>query len=289
MIALLGSSGYIGSAFKAELQARSFTYACLLREDYSSFASLRRILHDLKPELVINCAAFVTKPSVDLCEDHKEETLNGNLILPATITHACQATNTPLLHVSTGCLFNGENEGRGYSEQHAPQLTFDRGADFYVGAKQLAEPIVAQFERAYLCRIRIPFDNVDNDRNYLSKLQRYPKVYNGRNSLAHRGDYVKACLDLWQRRAPCGTYNVTNIGQVSAQECCIMIRRLLKLERKFEYWDEEDFMKNVARTMKSNCTLDVSKLLATGVKIRDVHEAVEDSLRNWLPEKPKTV
>jgi hypothetical protein len=30
--------------------------------------------------------------------------------------------------------------------------------------------------------------------------------------------------------------------------------------------------------------LDVSKLLATGVKIRPVIEAIEDSLRNWQPE-----
>jgi hypothetical protein len=30
--------------------------------------------------------------------------------------------------------------------------------------------------------------------------------------------------------------------------------------------------------------MDVSKLLAAGVKIRDVHEALEDSLKNWKAE-----
>jgi hypothetical protein len=30
--------------------------------------------------------------------------------------------------------------------------------------------------------------------------------------------------------------------------------------------------------------MDVSKLLSTGVKIRPVEEAIEDSLRNWKPE-----
>jgi hypothetical protein len=36
-----------------------------------------------------------------------------------------------------------------------------------------------------------------------------------------------------------------------------------------------------AKTPRSNCVLDVSKLLAAGVKIRPVLEALEDSLRNW--------
>jgi hypothetical protein len=31
--------------------------------------------------------------------------------------------------------------------------------------------------------------------------------------------------------------------------------------------------------------MDVSKLVGTGVKIRDVNEALEDSLKNWKPEK----
>ena len=30
--------------------------------------------------------------------------------------------------------------------------------------------------------------------------------------------------------------------------------------------------------------MDVSKLLAAGVKIRPVEEALEDSLKNWQPE-----
>ena len=42
-----------------------------------------------------------------------------------------------------------------------------------------------------------------------------------------------------------------------------------------------------AKTPRSNCVLDVSKLLAAGVKIRPVEEALEDSLRKWKPERLK--
>ena len=36
-----------------------------------------------------------------------------------------------------------------------------------------------------------------------------------------------------------------------------------------------------AKTPRSNCVLDVSKLLAAGVRLRPVEEAVEDALRRW--------
>jgi UDP-glucose 4,6-dehydratase len=47
---------------------------------------------------------------------------------------------------------------------------------------------------------------------------------------------------------------------------------------------DEEFYKTAAKTPRSNCVMDVSKLLAAGVKIRGVEEALADSLNNWKPE-----
>jgi dTDP-4-dehydrorhamnose reductase len=140
---------------------------------------------------------------------------------------------------------------------------------------------------SYVWRLRIPFDEVDNARNYLSKVQRYPKAYDNVNSISHRADYAWACLELWARRAPFGTYNVTNPGFVTTREVIGYIERILKPNRKFEFWEnDEEFYKVAAKTPRSNCVMDVSKLLAAGVKIRPVIEALEDSLNSWKPEKP---
>lgn len=280
MIVLLASSGYIGSEFASSILDRYGSIGTPSRQEYSQFDRLRRYLKATNASLVINCAAFVTKPSVDLCEDHKAETLMGNLVLPAIITNACQATDTPLLHVSTGCLFNGDNGGKGYTEKDAPQLTFDTGCGYYVGSKQLAEQVVYQYEKAFICRIRIPFDGINHERNYLSKLQYYPKIYSNLNSLSHRRDFVKTCLGLWENRAPFGVYNCTNPGAITAREIVGMMNKYLT-PREYEFWDEAEFMMAVAKTPKSNCVLNVDKLLSTGLKIRYVHEAVEDSLKHW--------
>jgi UDP-glucose 4,6-dehydratase len=131
--------------------------------------------------------------------------------------------------------------------------------------------------------LRIPFDEFDHPRNYLTKLLRYPKVYDNVNSLSHSGDFVRACLDLWQRRAPFGLYNMTNPGFVTARQVTARLREALRLQREFVYWtSDEEFYREAALTPRSNCVLDVSKLLATGVQLRPVEEAIAQSLRDWV-------
>jgi len=64
------------------------------------------------------------------------------------------------------------------------------------------------------------------------------------------------------------------------------IEKILKPARKFEFWaNDEEFYKVAAKTRRSNCVMDTTKLLSVGVKIRGVEEALEDSLKNWKPEK----
>ena len=56
-----------------------------------------------------------------------------------------------------------------------------------------------------------------------------------------------------------------------------------------EFWaSDEEFYKVAAKPPRSNCVMDVSKLLSVGVKICDVHTALGDSLKNWKPEYPAT-
>ena len=155
----------------------------------------------------------------------------------------------------------------------------------YSGTKAMAEEAVDGTGQGYLWRLRIPFDHRDNSRNYLSKIQRYSKVYDNANSVSHLGDFAAACLDLWERRAPFGTYNVTNPGFVTTREVVEMITRILKPARPFEFWaNDEEFYRVAAKTPRSNCIMDCGKLLRAGVAIRPVTDALEDSLRHWQAE-----
>lgn len=315
MILLLGGTGYIGEAFRAELERRQRPYLSLSRRelDYTRFETLLKFLKEKRPEFVVNAAGYTGKPNVDACELAKADTLMGNALLPQTIAHACAAANIPWGHVSSGCIYAGakiktgnelraekdltkpelrrliENEPErivGFTETDAPNFSFrDEPCSFYSGTKALGEEAIAGVGQTYIWRLRIPFDEFDNKRNYLSKVQRYAKVYDNVNSVSHRGDFVAACLDLWEKRAAFGIYNVTNPGFVTTRQVVEMIETILKPAKRFEFWEsDEEFYKVAAKTPRSNCVMATDKLLAAGVKIRPVPEALEHSLRNWKPE-----
>ncbi len=113
-------------------------------------------------------------------------------------------------------------------------------------------------------------------------MQRYSKVYNNLNSISHRLDFVRACIDLWELRAPLGIYNVTNPGWVTTRQVVSQIAAVLKPARAFEFWEnDKEFYQSAAKAPRSNCLLDSSKLARVGVKIRPVEEALNDALNNW--------
>lgn len=117
-------------------------------------------------------------------------------------------------------------------------------------------------------------------------LQRYARVYDNVNSLSHRGDFVRACLDSWERRVPFGPYNVTNPGFVTARQVVAMIQRELWPPREFEFWSSDDeFYREAARTPRSNCVMDTTKLAGVGVVMRPVDDAVFDALRQWRADE----
>ncbi len=315
MILLLGGTGYIGEAFAKELQRRNTDFITLSRKqvDYSRFDLLLEFLRAKKPAFVVNAAGYTGKPNVDACELDKAGTLAGNTLLPQTIAHACAAAGIPWGHVSSGCIFSGakvveggrtrtekdftkpelrelvaKNPGaiHGFNETDVPNFSFRDGpCSFYSGTKALGEEAMMGIGQSYIWRLRIPFDEFDNARNYLSKVQRYSKVYDNVNSISHRADFVKACLDTWELRAPFGIYNVTNPGFVTTRHVVEQIEKILKPARKFEFWKSDaEFYQVAAKTPRSNCVMDATKLLAVGVKIRGVEEALEDSLKNWKAE-----
>jgi len=315
MILLIGASGYIGEAFARELQRRKIGFLPVGHRDVdcTRFLPLLEFLKKNKPDFLINSAGYTGKPNVDACEDAKAETVIGNVLLPQTIAHACAALQIPWGHVSSGCIYSGakvmegggtrveKNLNRpeiralvdrspgkiaGFTEADAPNFSFRDGpCSFYSGSKALGEEAVDGVGRNYVWRLRIPFDEFDNGRNYLSKVQRYPKVYDNVNSVSHRTDFVRAALDMWQQRVPFGVYNMTNPGFITTRQVVDLVRKYLKPAKIFEFWQGDDeFYRVAAKTPRSNCVMDISKLLDAGIKMRPVEEALQDALENWKPE-----
>jgi dTDP-4-dehydrorhamnose reductase len=287
MIYLLGGSGYVGSAYQALLTRKGLAFRNIRRADfdYTDRAALTGLLRQEKPAFLINAAGYTGKPNVDACELHKSECVMGNAVLPGTIALACADAGVAWGHVSSGCIYTGKNaDGSGFSETDTPNFTFrTNNCSFYSGTKALGEEVLAGVPNVYVWRLRIPFNQVDGPRNYLTKLIRYNTLLDAENSISQLDEFVAATFACWEQRVPFGTYNVTNPGHVTTREVVDLIKKTGVSDKQFQFFtDESEFMRTAAKTPRSNCVMDARKLAATGIKLTEVHEAVERDLRRWV-------
>ena len=286
MIYLLGGTGYVGQAYQALLTRKGLPFRNLSRAelDYSDPRLLAEALRRDRPELLINSAGFTGKPNVDACELQRAECLFGNAVLPGLIAKACEETGTPWGHVSSGCIYTGSRpDGAGFTEEDRPNFTFRQdNCSFYSGTKALGEEVLAGRPHHYVWRLRIPFDNVDNPRNYLSKLMRYDTLLEATNSVSQLDEFCAATFACLEKRIPFGTYNVTNPGQVTTREVVELILESGVCRKDFKFFaSEQAFMQLAAKTPRSNCTMDPSKLLRAGISLTPVREAIRQALRTW--------
>jgi dTDP-4-dehydrorhamnose reductase len=286
MIYLLGGSGYVGQSYQALLRRKAVPFRNLRRAevDYTNPSVLGALLRRERPAFLINAAGYTGKPNVDACELHKAECLFGNVVLPGFIAQVCAEAGVPWGHVSSGCIYNGARpDGSGFHEEDTPNFTFrSNHCSFYSGSKALGEEVLAGTASVYLWRLRIPFNEVEHPRNYLTKLMRYERLLDAANSISQLDEFAAATFACWEQRVPFGTYNVTNPGAISTREIVELIRRSGVCTKEFKFFASEDeFMRVAAKTPRSNCIMDSSKLAAAGIRLTEIHAAVERDLHRW--------
>lgn len=299
MIVLLGASGYVGSIFASALKARSLEFLPVSRRDlnYYDRETLTTFLRHKEADFLINAAGYTGKPNVDACELHKTDCMLGNAVLPGVIKEACESVGISWGHVSSGCIYSGRAEnGDGFTEEDTPNFSFrSNHCSFYSGCKALGEEVLADAERCYIWRLRIPFNNLANPRNYLMKLIRYQRLLDAENSISHLDEFVKAALECYLGQVPYGIYNMTNPGAITTRQVVGWIEEVREQRKRdgrpqpfpesFDFFEsEEEFMQLAANTPRSNCVMNTDKLAKTGIVMRPVEEAVREALANWKPQ-----
>lgn len=281
---ILGATGYIGDAFASYCRINEIPHRLVSRSevDYSRcdnefYEWLAAYVEHNDPVTVINCAGYIGKPNVDACELNKESTLYGNVVLPQYLSELCDRLCIKFAHISSGCIYSGSES---FTEDHEPNFSFDTGGSFYSGTKALAERAVSTNPNAWQFRLRIPFDNMKSSRNYITKLLTYDKLIDVENSVSHRGDFVKACMQLMRRLAPFGIYNVTNPGTITTKSVVNLIEGYLESNRQFNFFTDYDSFNSSVKTGRSNCTLCTDKLTSY-VDMRSAESALIDSIVNY--------
>ena len=102
--------------------------------------AVARTFEELRPDVVLNCAAFT---QVDWCEDHVDEAMRVNGTGPRVLARAC-ANHALLVHISTEYVFAGETHRPiDESAKPAPRSAYGR-------SKLAGEEAVREVDGEYL-------------------------------------------------------------------------------------------------------------------------------------------
>ncbi len=118
-VAVIGNTGQLGTdLLNALVEAGSYEVFGLSHREIECTdpASVEKRLKTLRPDVVVNCAAFVR---VDESEDRPEETFRVNSLGALHVARACAEIDALCVYISTDYVFDGE-KGSPYTESDAP-------------------------------------------------------------------------------------------------------------------------------------------------------------------------
>ncbi len=266
MNGLIFGNGYMGSRIKDEFGYKLSNFRI------TDMDSLGAYLDAEKPDIVINAVGKTGRPNIDWCETHKEETLFSNLVVSTLLAIACSKRGIYMVHIGSGCIYEGDNCGKGFIEEDEPNFY---GPQFYAKTKILSEKVLCEFNCLQI-RIRMPLDDHSHERNLIDKLLKYPKVIDVQNSITTVPHLLTAMRVLIGKKAT-GVFNVTNPGTISAAEVLNLYKEIVNPSHKFEIFSLEELDK-ITLGKRSNCKLDSSKLECEGAYLPEVHDAVRECL-----------
>jgi dTDP-4-dehydrorhamnose reductase len=179
--------------------------------DITNPGAIRDALSSIKPEWLINCAAYT---NVDGCENNQQTAFELNAQAPGHLARACEEYGTKLLHVSTDYVFNGGKRGS-YTEDDETEPLSIYGKSKLAGEKSVQEGI----EHYIIVRTQWLFG--PHGKNFVSTILKIAKektkinVVNDQwGSPTYSNDLAKAIRLLVGCNAQ-GIYHVCNRGHAT--------------------------------------------------------------------------
>lgn len=187
------------------------------RLDLSQPESIRALVRDVKPDLIINAAAHT---AVDQAESEPDLAFAINATSPGVLAEEAAALGIPYIHYSTDYVFDGSKDGA-WTESDAPNPL-----GVYGRSKLAGEKAIEQAGGQYLI-LRTSWVYSLTGRNFLLTMQR---LLQEREKLTVVADQIGAptwagtiaqstreLIERWRDGKPgaWGVYHLTNSGETS--------------------------------------------------------------------------
>lgn len=288
-ILLLGK-GYIGTALYQELtRSGHFNVNWASKADcgYDDPSRLERVLcnvyYQKAYDVVINASGYTGRPNVDACEDNKDDTWYYNVKVPGMIARMCNTHDIHLVHISSGCIFDGYQKE--FCENDEPNFGLcNLNSSWYSKTKHAGE-LAVENTGATVLRIRMPFCNTLSDRNILMKLLKYDNIINQTNSMTNVEDLVLFISSfLHNKQSHWGeTYNVVNSNPIPTSTIINMLKLHGLDNVKWKYINL-DQLYDKTKAHRSNCVLSTKKIQSIDMSMPDTNISLSRCIKSLKNE-----
>lgn len=215
-VLITGARGQLAQEFRRALPALGHDLHAPPEEslDISNSRVVRDFCEALRPDLVINCAAY---NHVDKAEDDSDTAYRANAIGPKNLALACREHGALLVHYSTDYVFDGRKEGF-YTEYDAPN-PINR-----YGETKLAGDIFVSSEADQFLIFRVSWVFGEGKQNFLYKISEWAgknpvlKIVGDQISVpTYTEDIVGITMQAVERGLR-GVYHLTSSGYCTRYE-----------------------------------------------------------------------
>lgn len=203
-IGIFGDTGFLGKTFKKEINKHYSDIKILgynRRNNISLIDKPESALKQDIPDVIVNC---IGKSDTRWAEKFKN--FNELIEINANFVKRLNDTKIPLVHISTGCLYDQRGKGK------LSENSFLSAHCNYTLSKWLGENYV-NTERNIILRPRLLFGGIKcrNRNNLLQKLPNFNTFLNEFNSVTSCETIVHATISLLKYNQR-GIFNVANDG-----------------------------------------------------------------------------
>lgn len=260
-----GSTGWIGKQFIERIDDHVIIPG---KSRFENFDDIRREIELNKPDRVIILGGLTCKPpakNIDWCEDHKQEVIRVNVLGMLNIADICEQMNIHCTILGTGCIYSGEGI---YTEESM----WDFQGSFYSKTKAYTQELLKCYNNVLLLRIRMPINNSDNPKNFITKLKSFDKIISIPNSMTVLPELIPVMIKLIEE-GETGTWNIVNPNVISHKE----ILEMCGVEKEYVDISKQSELTRVAR---SNNHLSADKMMnfanKHGLIVNEIHTAIKN-------------
>ncbi|WP_160674318.1 dTDP-4-dehydrorhamnose reductase [Clostridium sp. C8-1-8] len=243
--------------------------------DITNLEATRDYIGAIKPDVVVNCAAYT---NVDACETNEDIAFKVNAIGPRNLAIVCEELGAKLIHISTDYVFSG------VGSKALKEYDLTGPVSVYGKTKLAGEEFVKQFSSKYFI-VRTAWLYGYNGNNFVYTMMKLGKekdfidvVNDQRGNPTNAEDLAHHILKLIGTEEY-GTYHCTGSGECTWYDFAKKIIELSGIDCEIRPCTSEQFVRPAKRPEFSS--LDNMMLRCTvGDEMRDWEVAIKEFIDN---------